>query len=89
MPHVMRSNMWQNAEHQQHIVNSSWHTCSLHAKGGFNMVGAYPRGCNWDMNYGKGHEEKEKAEANIKKVAPLATDPVYGDKGPIYDHWLQ
>lgn len=62
---------------------------SVHAKGGFHMVGAYPRGCNWDMNYGKGQEEKEKAEANINKVAPLASDPVYGDKGPIHDHWLQ
>lgn len=51
------------------------------------MVGAYPAGCSWDMNYGKGQNEKEKAEANIKKVGPLTKDPVYGDKGPVFDHW--
>lgn len=61
--------------------------CSVQAKGGSNMVGAYPAGCSWDMNYGKGQNEKEKAEANIKKVGPLTKDPVYGDKGPVFDHW--
>lgn len=53
------------------------------------MVGAYPAGLNWDMNYGKGQAEKEKAEANIKKVPALTADPVYGDTGPMFDHWKQ
>ena len=51
------------------------------------MVGAYPAGCNWDMNYGKSQEEKKKAEANIRKVAALTKDPVYGEQGPVFDHW--
>ena len=57
------------------------------SKGGFEMVGAYPKGYNWDMNYGKGKEEKQKAEANIKKVEIPAQDPVYGSKGTLLEHW--
>ena len=53
------------------------------------MVGAYPAGCNWDMNYGKSQQEKEKAEANIRKVEVPSADPVYGSKGPVLDHWQQ
>lgn len=55
--------------------------------GGFDMVGAYPIGYKWDMKYGKSQEEKEEAEANIRKVGVPTTDPVYGSKGPIFDHW--
>ena len=51
------------------------------------MVGAYPTGCNWDMNYGKSQEEKQKAEANIKRVGVPKQDPVYGNKGPLLEHW--
>ncbi|DBA90534.1 hypothetical protein WJX77_001132 [Trebouxia sp. C0004] len=60
---------------------------SLQSKGGFEMVGAYPAGCSWDMNYGKGQEEKQKSEANIKKVGVPTKDPVYGSKGPVLEHW--
>lgn len=60
---------------------------SLQSKGGFTMVGAYPAGCSWDMNYGKSQEEKQKAEANIKKVEVPAMDPVYGSNGPLLEHW--
>ena len=60
---------------------------SVQSKGGFEMVGAYPAGCNWDMNYGKSQEEKQKAEANIKKVGVPKQDPVYGSKGPLLEHW--
>ena len=61
--------------------------CSVQSKGGFEMVGAYPTGCNWDMNYGKSQEEKQKAEANIKRVGVPTQDPVYGNKGPLLEHW--
>ncbi|GKT44707.1 uncharacterized protein ColSpa_04888 [Colletotrichum spaethianum] len=48
--------------------------------GGFEMVGSYPRGCHWDMCYGKKGEEA-KVEG-IGGVAWFAKDPVYGDHGP-------
>lgn len=60
---------------------------SVHSKGGFEMVGAYPAGCKWDMNYGKSQEEKQQAEANIKKVGVPTQDPVYGSNGPMLEHW--
>lgn len=60
---------------------------SVQSGGGFEMVGAYPAGYSWDMNYGKGQEEKQKAEANIKKVGVPTKDPVYGSKGPLLEHW--
>jgi uncharacterized protein YjlB len=49
-------------------------------EGGFQMVGCYPKGCGWDMNYGKEGEEE-----NIKGIETLKwfeKDPVYGDDGP-------
>ena len=48
--------------------------------GGFQMVGSYPEGCDWDMCYGKEGEE-EKARA-ISQVAWLEKDPLYGHDGP-------
>lgn len=48
--------------------------------GGFQMVGSYPKGCDWDMCYGKAGEE-EKAKA-VGKVAWLKLDPLYGHDGP-------
>lgn len=50
-------------------------------EGGFEMVGSYPRGCSWDMCYGKAGEE-QKAEA-VGRVEWLEKDPMYGDDGPV------
>ncbi|KAI1862773.1 uncharacterized protein JN550_009920 [Neoarthrinium moseri] len=48
---------------------------------GFEMVGSYPRGCSWDMCYGKkGEEAKVRA---IEKLPWFSRDPVYGDEGPV------
>ncbi|KAF2736720.1 hypothetical protein EJ04DRAFT_542300 [Polyplosphaeria fusca] len=48
--------------------------------GGFQMVGSYPKGCSWDMCYGReGEEERAAAVANVKW---FAKDPLYGDDGP-------
>ncbi|KZM22504.1 uncharacterized protein EKO05_0000828 [Ascochyta rabiei] len=49
-------------------------------EGGFQMVGSYPKGCSWDMCYGKTGEEA-KAEA-VGRVSWLEKDPMYGDDGP-------
>lgn len=50
-------------------------------EGGFEMVGAYPRGCAWDMCFGREGEEG-KAEA-VGEVKWLDRDPMYGDDGPV------
>jgi len=52
-------------------------------EGGFEMVGCYPKGCSWDMCYGKkGEEGKVKG---IEKLPWFTRDPVYGDEGPCLD----
>jgi len=49
--------------------------------GGFEMVGSYPKGCSWDMCYGKqGEEEKVRG---IESVGWFERDPLYGDEGPV------
>ncbi|USP75558.1 hypothetical protein yc1106_02832 [Curvularia clavata] len=49
-------------------------------EGGFEMVGSYPKGCSWDMCYGKEGEE-DKAQA-VGKVKWVERDPLYGEDGP-------
>ncbi|KAI0172700.1 RmlC-like cupin domain-containing protein [Hypoxylon sp. FL1284] len=51
--------------------------------GGFEMVGAYPRGCNWDMCYGKKGEEAK--VQNISRISWFDKDPVYGENGPVLE----
>lgn len=53
----------------------------------FRVVGAYPHGQDWDMNYGRAGERPQ-ADGNIARVPLPETDPVYGDAGPLADHWL-
>ena len=52
-------------------------------EGGFEMVGSYPKGKQWDMCYGA-EDEKDK----IKRILDLAwfvKDPIYGDESPVHD----
>ena len=58
----------------------------LHSSGDFRVVGAYPPGQNWDMNYGKKGERPE-ADLNIAGVALPPTDPVYGSDGFLMNLW--
>ncbi|KAH7904530.1 RmlC-like cupin domain-containing protein [Hygrophoropsis aurantiaca] len=48
--------------------------------GGFEMVGSYPKGRNWDMCYGR-EDEGSKIE-EIKNLPWFGKDPIYGDEGP-------
>ncbi|KAL2210180.1 hypothetical protein CC79DRAFT_1330565 [Sarocladium strictum] len=47
---------------------------------GFEMVGSYPEGCDWDMCYGQDGEEAK--VSGIKDLMWFTRDPVYGDHGP-------
>ncbi|OTB04737.1 hypothetical protein M426DRAFT_58130 [Hypoxylon sp. CI-4A] len=51
--------------------------------GGFEMVGSYPKGYNWDMCYGKKGEETKVQK--IEKLPWFEKDPIYGDKGPVLE----
>lgn len=61
------------------------HKC-LKASSDFLVVGAYPEGRDYDMNYGK-PEERPMADENIKSVPLPNTDPVYGTEGPLVGKW--
>jgi len=52
----------------------------------FRVVGAYPRGTTWDMNYGK-TGERPGADENIARVPLPENDPVYGEEGVLLKHW--
>lgn len=54
--------------------------------GDFLVVGAYPEGQQWDMNYGD-PGERPQADRNIKQVSLPEMDPVYGENGPLMEHW--
>lgn len=54
---------------------------------GFQCLGAYPEGQEYDMNYGK-PEELERALENIKKLPVPENDPLYGKDGPLLKNWL-
>lgn len=58
----------------------------LASSGDFGVVGAYPEGQTWDMNYGK-PEERPQADENIRSVSKPSTDPVFGEDGPLTEHW--
>lgn len=48
--------------------------------GGFEMVGSYPPGKQWDMCYGQKGEEG--SVEKIKDVEWFQKDPIYGEEGP-------
>jgi len=50
------------------------------------VVGAYPNGVEWDMNYGQ-PKERPQADENIARIPLPELDPVYGSNGPLYEHW--
>ncbi|MBD3346172.1 MAG: hypothetical protein GF401_14030 [Chitinivibrionales bacterium] len=53
----------------------------------FTVVGAYPKGDDFDMFYGK-KEERPRADKRIHDVSLPPNDPVYGDSGPVFEQWL-
>lgn len=59
---------------------------SLGATQDFAVVGAYPRGQKWDMNYGH-PGERPQADTNIQKVALPDADPILGPSGPLLRAW--
>ena len=52
----------------------------------FLVVGAYPLGQEYDMNYGK-PEERPAADRNIEMTPLPETDPVHGAAGPLLERW--
>ena len=62
--------------------------CNSGSSDDFLVVGAYPRGQSWDLRTGEPDERPEVLE-NIRKVPLPGADPVFGDKGPLAEHWAR
>ena len=56
------------------------------ASADFAVVGAYPDGQRWDMNYGR-PGERPAADARIARVPLPTRDPVHGPTGPLMQLW--
>lgn len=59
---------------------------NLGASSNFGVVGAYPNGAEWDMNYGQ-PKERPQADENIARVPMPEMDPVYGTGGLMHELW--
>jgi uncharacterized protein YjlB len=59
---------------------------NLGSSGDFGVVGAYPAGQQWDMNYGEEGERPE-VDRQIAQVPRPESDPIYGTGGPLLRHW--
>lgn len=61
---------------------------NLGASTDFGVVGAYPPGQTWDMNYGT-KSERPAADENIARVPVPDIDPVYGLGGLARELWAK
>jgi uncharacterized protein YjlB len=59
---------------------------NLGASPDFAVIGAYPIGQSWDMNYGRAGERPQ-ADENIARVPLPSLDPVYGETGALLQEW--
>lgn len=59
---------------------------NLDEENAVGVVGAYPDGRDYDMNYGK-PGERPKADRNIAAVPLPDTDPLSGKGGELHKHW--
>ena len=61
--------------------------CKAHSRGGFRVIGAYPRGQeNYDLKTGEPGERPQALE-NIRQTPPPQADPLFGEKGPLRARW--
>lgn len=52
----------------------------------FRVIGAYPNGQDYDTLTGNANERPD----NLKRIAQVVRpnqDPVFGDHGPLFEHW--
>ena len=57
------------------------------ASSDFRVVGAYPKGFDWDMQYGR-PGERPKVLENIAALPVPPNDPVLASAGGLKEHWL-
>lgn len=61
--------------------------CNLGQSRGFSVLGAYPRGQNWDLRRGEPEDRPEVLE-NIPEVGLPSGDPIVVEGGPLVEYWF-
>jgi uncharacterized protein YjlB len=59
---------------------------NLGSSSDFSCVGAYPKGQDYNINYGLPNE-RPKADEEIRQVPLPTTDPIYGTEGPVLKYY--
>lgn len=59
---------------------------NLKSSDDFTVVGAYPKGINYNIKYGEA-DERPMADEDISRVEKPESDPVYGTKGHLFECW--
>ena len=59
---------------------------NLDSESDFLVVGAYPAGQDWDLKRRRPGKRPD-ADRNIERVSLPSQDPVYGERGPLVEHW--
>jgi uncharacterized protein YjlB len=59
---------------------------NLGSSADFGVVGAYPDGPDWDVNFGRAGE-RPRTDQNIARAPLPKLDPVYGASGPLLQKW--
>ena len=52
----------------------------------FKIVGAYPEGMSYNVKTGE-ESDRPQVLRDIEQVPLPMTDPIFGNKGPIFDYW--
>ena len=52
----------------------------------FSVIGAYPVGQRWDMQFGD-FDERPQTDRNISKVPLPVSDPLFGSDGMLLELW--
>ena len=60
--------------------------CNRGSSRGFQVVGGYPEGSDYDLQRGQANERPQVLR-NIESVPYPKTDPFYGSLGPLFDLW--
>ncbi|MET4081116.1 uncharacterized protein YjlB [Pedobacter sp. UYP30] len=61
---------------------------SLSVSADLKVVGAYPKGAEYNLRRGS-QEEIEEAKREIENVPEPESDPVYGSKGQLFECWYK
>ncbi|MET1013592.1 MAG: cupin domain-containing protein [Paenisporosarcina sp.] len=58
----------------------------LECSNDFKIVGAYPEGMSYNIKTGEDNDRPQVLHDIVQVPLPM-TDPIFGNRGPVFDHW--